>query len=67
MLCPAVGSDTVLVVGVEAGLLMAPLYRLRKEEATADVAVVSMAWKEWRYFVKMHFKGRICVMLINLD
>lgn len=44
LLCPAVGSDIVLVVGVDAGLLMAPLYRLRKEDATAEVAVVSMAW-----------------------
>lgn len=44
LLCPAVGNDDVLVVGVEAGLLIAPLYRLRNDEATAEVAVVSIAW-----------------------
>lgn len=45
LLWPAVARDVVLVVvaGVEAGLLMAPLYRLRNDEATADVAVVSIA------------------------
>lgn len=45
LLCPAVANELVdvLVAGVDAGLLIAPLYRLRNDEATADVAVVSIA------------------------
>lgn len=45
LLCPAVANDVVdvFVAGVDAGLEMAPLYRLRNDEATADVAVESIA------------------------
>lgn len=45
LLCPAVANEVVdvVVAGVDAGLLIAPLYRLRNDEATAEVAVVSMA------------------------
>lgn len=34
-----------LVTEVDAGLFIAPLYRLKNDEA-ADVAVVSIAWRE---------------------
>lgn len=45
LLWPAAASELVdvVVAGVDAGLLIAPLYRLRNEEATAEVAVVSIA------------------------
>lgn len=45
LLCPA-EDDVVIedVAGVEAGLDMAPLYKFKNDEATAEDAVVSMAW-----------------------
>lgn len=47
LLCPAVGSDVVdvEVAAVDAGLLIAPLYSPKNDEATAEVAVVSIACK----------------------
>lgn len=47
LLCPADDSVVVDVTGVE-GLLMAPLYMLRNDEATAEVDVVSIVWSKER-------------------
>lgn len=45
LLCPAEDKEfvEVVVAGVDAGLLIAPLYKLRNDDATAEVAVVSIA------------------------
>lgn len=45
LLCPAAGVVLAVVVeAVEAGLLIVPLYRLRNDDATAELAVVSIAY-----------------------
>lgn len=47
LLCPAAGVVLAVVVeAVEAGLLIVPLYRLRNDDATAELAVVSIACKK---------------------
>lgn len=42
LLCPALDKVVVVAAGV-GGLLMAPEYKLRNDEATAEVDVVSIA------------------------
>ena len=69
LLWPAVANDVVdvVVAGVAAGLLMAPLYRLKNEEATAEVAVVSMACGQWYKEINWGNRNQRTIELCTMD